>query len=197
LLPRHLILPLVLFAPAAWADTDELSVRPFAALHHGEAAGPAGRRADALSYGGGALVGYGLDFHWALTARYQLDVSEALQAPADRAGRLVRWRQRRHVALAGVRLTSHDQWTPWLAVEGGLVVRQVSDGRTVLDTTGQREALLPEETESLPAARPAGGLEWRPADFWAVTIGGYAEWTGAPGFGALASLAWHHYLGLR
>jgi hypothetical protein len=77
-LPRHLILPLVLVAHAAWADTDELSVRPFAALHQGEAAGPGGRRADALSYGGGALVGYGVDFHWALTARYQLEVSEAL-----------------------------------------------------------------------------------------------------------------------
>ncbi len=186
----------ILPAPAG-ADTDELSLRPFAVIHQGEAAGPDERTADALSVGGGLLLGYGLDYHWSTTLRYQLDITQALQSRAETLGRSVRWRQRRHVALAGLAVTSHDHFSPWLALEGGVAVRQVADGREVITVTGQREATLPETSDLITVARASAGLEWRVTDFWALALSGYGEWADAPGYGAALWIGWYHYLNLR
>lgn len=179
-------------APAA-ADTGEGSLRPFVEVRRGPLALPGAEPATDTLLGGGLVAGYGLTFPLTLTVRYGFDVS-AERRVTDGARR-EEWRQRRHVALAGLAWAPSDELTPVLGVEAGAAVRSLTGRRLRVGADARaRHTGEGSRVDVVPAARVSAAFEWRFLDFWSVAAGVFGEYTDAPGYGASLVVAAYSYL---
>jgi hypothetical protein len=171
------LLPGLLAPGLAQADQYELSARPFLETRFGAtAARPAGSSYDTdtgLALGGGVMAGLGLSFAFTATARYLFDHTAGLEgARAD--GLTDTWTQDRHTALLGLQWAPSDQFTPVVALEGGLAFAKAS-GAQVVDADGRVDPFGARSTPAdsgwgrVFAARASVGLEWRFRDFLSVS----------------------------
>ncbi len=185
-IPAVVLLSLLPFAAAA--DVGEASIRPYGEARRGDVEGSA-----VTSFGGGAVLGYGLSFPLTATLRYGLDASPTVTDASRRTARETR--EVRHALLAGVAWAPSDELTPVLSVEAGAVLRHVSRADFRVDETGAR---FPEDEgaalEPAPAARASAAIEWRFADFFGLGGGAFAEHAGGFGYGGWLAVTAYRYL---
>ncbi len=181
----------------ALADTSEAGLRPSFEFRRAPAATPAGERQPANSVGAGLSLGYGLDFSWSLGLRYGYDTTGELSEAAAEGTERHLWRQSRHALTVGADWAPWDEWTPIARVELGGAWRSRLEQK-VLIRTRQGEARTAEEpsdeTEWIPLARLSALGEWRFRDFWSLGLGGFVEYDGGTGFGAILALTGYRYL---